>query len=167
MATIYNSDLSKELREGAKLQVTDRMPTELAEKVVPVMEVNPKLLRKCNVVKQNTNSTINSSVTVYSTPSNQDFYLCGFTISFINDATSQATLGNIQCTPFEMNTVTKLGSMGNITGVAAAQTISQDFSRPILLKRSTSITATIEGVAVGTSKTQVTIYGYTIENTTS
>ncbi len=44
-AIIYNSDVTKELRDGGKISLRDAIPNQLAEKVVPVMEVNPKFYK--------------------------------------------------------------------------------------------------------------------------
>jgi hypothetical protein len=50
MAQIFNSELKKQLIDGAKLQTSkDVIPSQLADKVVPVMEVNPKLLKYCGI----------------------------------------------------------------------------------------------------------------------
>jgi len=82
MATIYNSDLTKELVAGAKIQQSKELPpTQLAEKVVPVMEVNPKLLRVCNIVR----STQGIAPTnVYTVPTNKDFYLVSAWVAVTN-----------------------------------------------------------------------------------
>jgi hypothetical protein len=43
-AKIYNSNLTKAIVDGAKLQISEGgIPSEIAEKVVPTMEVNPNL----------------------------------------------------------------------------------------------------------------------------
>lgn len=98
MATIYNSDLTKNLVEGARIAVArDNIPNQLAEKVVPVMEVNPKLLRTLDVCKS---ATLNNatSANLITTPADMDFYLTSAAISFIKDATSTATTLNITYT---------------------------------------------------------------------
>lgn len=165
MAKIYNSELIKEIVDGAKIQIaSDSIPVELSEKIVPVMEVNPFMLKKCNIVKRASNSTINSSGAIYTTPTDQDFYLCGYELSFINDATSQASSGEILATPREMLSSTFMGTMFNITGTSFAGTMSKDFNRPILLKRGDAITATINGTAVGSAILNAMIYGFTVSN---
>lgn len=63
---IQNSETIKEVREGARLSISEGFPQRLAEAIVPVMEVNPKQLRICNIVKSA--SAINAtSGTIYTT----------------------------------------------------------------------------------------------------
>lgn len=44
MANINNTELLKGMRDNAKVQNLESVPTQLAEKVVPVMETNPRCL---------------------------------------------------------------------------------------------------------------------------
>lgn len=54
MAEIHNSDLSKEIIDKAKLQLSfDKLPTQLAEKVVPTLEVNPDISRRRKIIRIN------------------------------------------------------------------------------------------------------------------
>ena len=52
MASIHNSDLTKELIEKAKLQTShDSVPSQIADKVIPTLEVNPNLSRRTKIVQ--------------------------------------------------------------------------------------------------------------------
>jgi len=94
MATIYNSDLSKELIQGGRLQVnTDRVPSELADKVVPVMEVNPKLLRRADLFLT-TSSVISGSLNVSSGSStNRRAFITSGVLSIVKDAACDIATG--------------------------------------------------------------------------
>lgn len=166
MATIYNSDLTKELTDVAKLQVgKEIIPNQIAEKVVPVIDVNPKHARRVNIVKKATVSGINTSVSIYDVPADIDFFLTGFSLSFVNGATSQATLASLTLTPKEMNVSTTIGAIGNITGVAGSVYAFNDFqSCPIQLKRGSTLTLVTNGVNVGDALLNGVVYGYTVEN---
>ena len=97
MATIYNSDLFKEMASaGALQQAVDKIPNQLAEKVVPVMEVNPKLFRRINIIKQDDLQNATSSTT-YTTPTDKDFFLTNLNFSYIktNTATTAAIYVNL------------------------------------------------------------------------
>lgn len=86
MAKITNSDLTHELVDGAKIQTAfDRVPNELAEKVVPVMEVNPKLLKNCTIL-------INSSANTYTVPAGKILYFCGFNMNAYSNTANNGTL---------------------------------------------------------------------------
>jgi len=161
MATIYNSELSKELILGAKIQTSrDRIPTELAEKVIPVMEVNPKLLRVANVVKGN--NALNGDVTIYTTPTDKDFYLTGASLSVVKDATATSTLTRYLITTEESG----LGSflpIGTLTLTAESRSTSINLSTPLKLKRNTTVSIT-NSTTVGNIATSGSIIGFTIDN---
>jgi len=163
MATIYNSDLSKELQQGAKLQLRDRMPSELAEKVVPVMEVNPKLLKTTNYLVAGSGSA--TSNTIATTPTDKDTYITNACLSMIKDATSTSTSTTLTITPFGQAAVSVL-RIACATLTAQTDSLTQNWSNPIRLARGSNIiithssnVANILGVAA--------VQGYTEENITA
>jgi hypothetical protein len=161
MATINNSDLFKELREGIKLQqLRDVIPSQLADKVVPVMEVNPKMLRRINSVKNNiaTNAT---SATIYTTPTDKDYFLCGFTLSMIKDVTSTSTSSRVLATIDGVSTI--LASIVGISLTPQADSISVQFLEPVRVDKGTNITVT-NSTNVANVSANGTIYGYTVDN---
>lgn len=150
------------MQKSAGIQVSkDRIPTELAEKVVPVLEVNPKLLRNCNIVKS-TSAVNSTSGTLYTTPTNQDFYLCAAELSVIKDATATSTSSTITCTPKGGAASIILRIMG-LTLTAQENSISISLRFPILLERGTTITVT-NSTNVGNVSSSGTIFGYVVEN---
>ncbi len=56
MSQINRTELLKGMRDDAKIQNAESIPTQLAEKVVPVLEVNPRLLFCINWGKEITAS---------------------------------------------------------------------------------------------------------------
>jgi hypothetical protein len=96
MATIYGSDLKRELIDAARIQVSkDRIPSEIAEKVVPVIEVNPNMLRRCNIARAN-DATNATAATIYATPADKEFWLVSATLGIIKDVTSQSVATDIR-----------------------------------------------------------------------
>lgn len=163
MATIHNTELFKELKEGAKLQqLNDVVPSELAKSIVPVMEVNPKLLRRVNVVRRATASNATSAA-IFTIPTDKDFYLTGCSISTIKDATSTSIRSDINAFVDGDNTARELLAIASITLTAQSATNSIDFSIPVKLTRGTQIvlansTNVANIVSIGC------IYGYTVDN---
>jgi hypothetical protein len=155
MATINNSDLMKEIVEDAKIQInTDKVPSQLAEKVVPVMEVNPKFFRKINVIARAT-----SSSTIYTAPTNKDFFLTAYNMSGVSTATGEIRL---TVTPKNQAAII-IGTieLGNTVAVdISSDNITQNFDRPILIERGSAITLASTGTQ---SLKQATIFGYTVE----
>ena len=157
MATIYNSDLFKELASAGKIQVSvDNIPNQLAEKVVPVMEVNPKLLRRTEIIRHN-DATNATSASIYTTPANADFYLTHLTISTMKDAGSTATFSAISCV---IDGITRYAAtLGFITLTASRDSLSINFSTPIKIDRNTSI-GIVNSAAAANIITICSIGGY-------
>jgi len=162
MANIHNSDLFKELRDGGKLQqLNDVMPSQLADKVVPVMEVNPKFFRRVNIIR--TQSTaITGTNAIYTTPSgSQDFYIIGAQLSAQSDATADNTLISISTTVEGVSAV--ILRLAKLTTTAHTDDIAITFPNPIKIDRNTAINL-VNTFTVGNSRSSGTIYGYLVDN---
>jgi len=158
MALINNTDLITELIAGAKINTaSERVPNQIAEKVVPVMEVNPKLLKEITIVR-----SLTTGGTIYTTPADKDFYLVGTYIEVTNVSATAAGSATITVTPFYENAVKKVNSISTET-TAAITSVSTSSNLmlpiPLKLKRGTALTS---GVAGTLTKTYI-IYGYTVE----
>jgi len=161
MATINNSDLKKELIDGAKIQLSvDNVPGELAKSVVPVMEVNPKLLRTCNIVR-NCYSYDTGPATVYTTPTDKDFFLTNAVFSSEDDVTSDSTSPRMEVVIDKQTQI--LLSFRKISGTATSKTMALNFNSPIKLDRG-SVIQISRIVTVGVSIINGTIVGYTVED---
>jgi len=161
MATIYNSDLSKELQEGGRLSVRDKMPNELADKVVPVMEVNPKVLRRINwnFAGAATNATSTSLGTISST---KDTYIVAASMSLSKDVTAVTTFVRLNAVMENGQTVV-LCPIGCLTLTAETHDMAVSFPFPIKLKKGTSITVTASS-ATGNFNVFASAVGYEVDN---
>jgi len=163
MAQIHNSDLSKEIVQGARLQQNrDIIPNQLAEKVVPVMEVNPTLLKYCNIVSH-ASSVVTGNMIIYTTPTDKDFYLCGLDAAYNKNVTCDVASGllTITITPKDGVAVYLNFPIFTLTAEKDGKTIN--FSRPILMKRGISFTFTGTFTA-GNLYRGGTVWGYTIDS---
>lgn len=162
MVTINNSTTIQELRQAAAIQAgKDAIPTNLSNQVVPVIEVNPKLLRICTLARRGSTLSNATSATVYTTPADKDFYLVGATLSMIKDVTSQSTLVTLTATVD--GTSAALLVIKGLSLTIGAQTISNNWNFPIKIDRNTNITITSDsGVAnIGASGI---VQGYIVDN---
>jgi hypothetical protein len=158
--TITNSDLIKEVVDGARLNAAvDQVPNQLSEKVVATMETNPKFFRFINTIRRTAGTT--GTLTVYTTPTDRDFYLCGLTGTITKNVTSDATLSQINIVPDGYIAVTILEfSQQSLT--AESRTLGNDFNIPIKLKRGSTITMDTNQTA-GTTTRNIIIWGYTVD----
>lgn len=161
MVTIYNTDISKELRDGAKIAVArEGIPNQLQNFVMPVMEVNPKLLRTNTIVRYNEffNDTAG---TILTTPANQDFYLTSASLSVTKDATSTSTMSRIRCVIDGVTTY--LLPLAHLTLTAQNQQIALNFDKPIKLDRNTALSF-ITATNVGNIRVAAAITGFIVDN---
>jgi hypothetical protein len=167
MATIYNSELSKELIRGARIQVSrDRIPTEIAEKVIPVMEVNPRLLRRITISKTSTLSITGGS-TIYTTPTNQDFYITNAVLSMSKDATCDIGLGAFAITYVQDGEVKYLCPISTQPILVDAQTSTFVTSFPIKVDRGTNILQLNRAYTVGNASRTAIVMGYIDESSSA
>ena len=164
MAIIHNSELFKELKNGIKLQQTrDTIPNQLAEKIVPVMEVNPKLLREIDIVRHAVQTTT-GSITLYTTASDTDFYLSTIYASFIKDATCDSATGSIQIATTTDGTARRLLDFPIIT-LTAQDNVSEVIAFPIPVKIDKGVTITMSGTfTVGVMVRSCGLTGFNVYN---
>lgn len=159
MAKIYNSDLSKELVEGAKIQTSfDYTPDQLAEKVVPVMEVNPKLLKINNFIKNNFQTTT-GTIAIITTPADKDTYITGLSAGYVKDVTCDSATGVYSLTCVINGATHNLIQFPIITLTAQQDEREITFAYPVKVDRASAIQLTgtfTAGVCVRTC----TLYGY-------
>jgi hypothetical protein len=164
MGEIFNSDLKNNIIEGAYLKVGQDLPAPtLSNQVVPVMEVNPKLLRLTNFMKSGNCVVINSGATILTTDANVDTYITDYTACYGNSIDSQATAANLTFTTYE-GTARSVSIFTNTTGAINNQSISVNLKNPIKIKRGTDIKAQILGTAVGSSILTISLFGYYVNN---
>lgn len=149
------------MREGGKLQIREKLPSELAEKIVPVMEVNPKLLRICNFVKSYAKSNTGSSI-MYTGTADRDLYITSVALVGRNDAAFDgsgcaisATINGTTTVICEIKANTSPGALNNLES-------HRDFTVPIKIDRGTNITIALS-FAAGTASYTGMICGFTDE----
>jgi len=164
MSQIHNTDLFNEIRDAGKIQTSrDILPSQLADKVVPVMEVNPKLLRYPNIVISSGTTATGVVTMVNTTSSAKDFYITHAYISITKDVVCDAATGSISISATINGAARTIVGCSIITLTAQDKTISLDFSHPLKIDRGTSITLTGTYTA-GVMSRIATIAGYYVEN---
>lgn len=164
MAVNRNSNVAEEIRDVLKLQQNvDGNISNVAGQIIPVVDVNPKHARIVNVCQRLTKTTTGDG-TVYTTPSDKDFYMTNLQLSFIKDAACDAATGNLSVTAFLPDGSNPfLLSMPIITLTAQQSQGFFNFSAPVLLKKGSAIVSTGSFTAGALSRT-VNVIGYTVDN---
>lgn len=136
---IYNSNLTKEIIDVAKIQTsTDGIPTEIADKVVPVIDVNPKHAKISNLVAGTVGSATANNI-IQTVLSDRDTYLTVLTLSYIKDVTSTSTYVALNLILDGTTGLVTILYLPCITLTAGNDSISITLRDPIKLKKGSSV----------------------------
>ena len=164
MVNNNNSDTTKELIEGGKLQVVQGVPQTIANYIQPVMEVNPKLLRRITVIRDLTRTTSGAG-TIYTTPADREFYLVGYTLSYIKDAACDSATGSqVYIVVYQDGAIRSIGTLAGITLTAQTANITQSFFQPIKVDKNSTILLSGNTFAAGNLIKSASIFGYVVDN---
>ncbi len=157
MVEIQNPQIKTELQEKTHITPVDIIPTTLSNVVVPIINVGRNIDQ---YVVKGSSYTSSGTFTIYTTPSDIDFYLTSVHCSFSKDATCDAT------DPISM-TLSIYGQNPSILRLALTTiteergSTSSDLKEPIKLDRNTTISVTGSFTA-GTMMRAGTITGFTV-----
>ena len=162
MGTQNNSDLSNELRDVLKInQLVDGIPQNFQDIVIPVVDVNPKHSRRCDICRCVT-ATNFTSVNLLTIDPNKEFFLTNATLSYIKDVTSVATV--IQISAVIEGVVSQILRLPSLTLTAGTGQIGMSFPIPVRIDRGTTMTIESDS-AVANLKAVATLQGFTVLNT--
>lgn len=144
---------------AAGLSISEGFPTRLANAIVPVIDVNPKAYKVANIIRSVANST-SGATTVYTTPTDRDFYLTNAYVSYMANATSDDVGVTLQSTA--------QGELAGIIGIrklaltAHSNNSEVVYPTPLKLDRGVAIVFSTT-FSVGAVTREAGITGYTIE----
>jgi len=163
MPQINNTELLLGMRNDAKVQNAENVPTQLAEKVVPVMEVNPKLLKDSRSLLH-----ISRSTTTPTTPGTllttltKPWYVTAVSLTYIADVAADNTQIRLRLFDSRGNTLDVPNFLKPTTTISYnSQTIS--FPSPIYLPKGAQIYL-LNVFSAGTSNVLGEVIGYEIDN---
>lgn len=154
MTKHYNPSIVERLNRIFRPKAGDQFSDEI-QGPVAVIPVEPVAR-----IVRSTSSAATGPTTVYTTPSDKDFYLTGFTFQAFCDAVADSSGYNME--------LVIDGATRNIAQVrkpsltAGSFTQTHDFSKPLKIDRGTTIIIR-QTFSVGASTQAGIIYGYTEE----
>lgn len=157
MAKIERSEITQKAIKDLRLNPAfEKMPTEASDKIVLTYPLNEKVVK---IVRGSEKTTTGSS-TVYTTPSNKDFYLTGCYLQNNSNATADNT--DIRLTCVIDGGTQFLIQFKKITLTAFNNMLNREFSVPIKLDRNSTIVLS-SAFTVGSSTTSAGITGFEVE----
>lgn len=162
VAKVQRSEIIQNLIDIGRLDVSrDKVPDVLDENLKPVIIINDLPIRLKFPIVRSGNTTTSGTNTIYTTPSDRDFYLTGATLSNQSNSTADNTAIQLNITPFGDNTgaVRSILTIAKQTTTAINETISISINPPIRLARNVAIN-TSSTFTVGASTTTASIIGF-------
>lgn len=155
---INNNEAIKELLKATLLQSSFHFPKELEKKIVPTIEINPRLLKISNIIRQVAIQNATSDI-IFTTPniSNIRFFLTGLTLSVVKDALSTSVQTAIQLTID--GAVQLIATIVGQSLTAQNQSITFSFPFPIQVDRNTNINV-VTSSAVAFIRVDASLCGY-------
>ena len=159
MVKHYNPSIA----EDANRLLNSKAGDQLGAEVAPIIQPTIELRRYSNIVRSGSSTASSSTASIFTTPSDKDFYLTGATFSLQKDATSDNTSAFLRVT-IDGSTTRNIIQMDTLTTTAVSKDMAVSFPFPIKLDRSTNV---IIGATytVGSLVRNATIFGYTVEVT--
>lgn len=164
MAKIYNTECTKGLANNAGIQISvDKVPNELAEKIVPTFETNPRLVRDQRVLASAVRTTTGDA-TLFTTSSINETYVTGLIFGVIKDATCDKSSGHITISTTIGGASTPLAAIPVLVTTAQSEILTITFAHPIKIDKGVTVVFALCSYTAGLCMRSGTIYGYEKES---
>lgn len=161
MVTVRNSDTVQEMRRATFAQLaSDQLPLNVSSQAVMTIESNPKLLRTQNFATYG--DATNNGTTVFTTPTDKDFFLCSIQFQRHKDAASDDTTDAV--TAVVSGSTTRLSELTAVALTAVDQAISTQFIPPLLIDRGQQINIIKTSTTAGNNRASCCISGFFVDN---
>jgi hypothetical protein len=150
----YNTAILKNLSDFWRLK-GDALPSELNDTIVPVFDVRPP----ANIIRTASAVNTGAAQTLYTTPTDQDFFLTNALIGVIKDVTATSTNSQLKVT---IDGVAR--TILNIPGLTLTvqnQSVPMAYPNPIKVDRGTNITLE-NSTGVGNVTSTAAVVGFLI-----
>lgn len=168
MPDITNSDLITELIKGAGLQAgIGKIPRKISDIVIPTLEVNPRLLRFCNISASANSTASGTSLTILSIPAGYKFYCVEAFMRILKDATNDAAdhISALRAT-IEGQTLRTILAIPTLTTTAQDAGLTTSLNPPLVIDAGTSITLSHATFTVGKYTKIAGVIGYLVQERT-
>lgn len=162
MAQINNSELTKSLIDGARLNTgRDKIPDQIAEKVVPILDTTPDFHRLTEFLASDAQTATQAAAVVYTTHATKKTYLTGVYLQNMSNATADNTSISLSVIPKGRARDFILRFM-KLTTTAFSQSQFISFNKPLRLEENTTVLFA-SAFTVGASVSSIQVYGYEVD----
>ena len=135
MVQTYRQKLVNNLVDSGRLQQTrELVPNQFAEKIVPVVDVNPHPKQVSNIVRGLSNN-VTDGIALYSVPTGKRCFITSAWTNFQKDVLCDNASGvYLEIVPIESNALATLALIRGITLTIDSKSTSLNFAQPIEVK---------------------------------
>jgi hypothetical protein len=160
MATVNNQDTIREIIKATKLDANiDKVPDSFSSSIVPVIEVNPRLLKTARVLGAASQATT-GTVTAVSTSTTDETFVTGIQTSFVKNVTCDIATGSIAIQAVIDGATVMLGRFSVLTLTAERGELPLMFNPPIKVDKNSVINIT-GAFTAGALMRNLIVFGYT------
>lgn len=165
MVKSKNNEVQKAIQQITNLTTNDgKLPLEFEDKAKLVFPIGAFNNKFCDILATLTKTTT-ANGTIYTTPTDRDFYLSSVQISVIKDATCDDGSGTGVSIAVTINGVTtSVISIGSLALTAQNGAVSLNFIAPLKIDRGTTILLSGGSFTVGSKVRTGTISGFTYQS---
>lgn len=136
MAQVNKREVIQQLVDGLRLEAgVDRIPVSISEVIQPVYVSNPDMV--CDSFGQGTTTTTGTSYTLFTPPTDKDFFVTGCFLQLQADAASDLLEAAITARIGGVNR--KIAVIRKLTTTASTITLPLVFHAPIKIDRGISV----------------------------
>ena len=158
---VQNPEATQIIRDQAKLTVAEGFPQNLSSSIVPVMDMTPRFHR--NETSFANGYTTSGNISLATSGQGKRFYITGYQIGIIKDATCDLASGDILVSYTQEGVSSRrLARIPTLTLTAQQISINHTLRNPILIDENSSITMTGTFTA-GSMARSLTIFGYEVQ----
>jgi len=156
MAKINRISVLKQLSNTADLQVSQGIPTELGNTVIPTLDINPNITNLC----RNGSQALTATAAIYTAPTDCDFYLDYVVLGMTKDATSDLVVAACQIVQDGRTVRVAILPLQTTTAGSWSQVVS--FPKPVKVDRGSAVSVS-GAFTVGTCDKHLALGGHLLE----
>lgn len=159
MVKHYNTSLADDANRILNTKAGDM----LSSQVNPILQPTIPITRICDIIRSASVSASASTGTLFTTPSDKDFYLSLVSFNIIKDSTCDVASGNTNLRAVINGANTDLIAIPMLTLTAQETNVQVAFPIPFKVDKNTSITLVANTFTAGNFRKTGLLAGYTME----
>ena len=162
MTQIQNFSTIREIRKALGASISEGFAQVADNRVIPVINVNPKDYRECTVIKTQS-ATASGAVTVLTSSSTRDTYITQVSMSVCKNASCDVANGQFLISVVVGGNTYYIAGIALLTLTAQDQSLAINLDKPVKIDRNTAVTIVSNTYTVGAMVRSANVIGYEVD----